>query len=77
MVHSPHIIQILVPFDEFYGFTSGHWGNYYDPILENNGEITRGKGYISDDITNKAISFIKNSEKICILQEGSRTLFKR
>jgi len=50
-------------FDEFYGFTSGHWGNYYDPIIENNGEITRGKGYISDDITNKAISFIKNSEK--------------
>tara|TARA_B110000238_G_scaffold195866_1_gene235703 strand:- start:61 stop:1719 length:1659 start_codon:yes stop_codon:yes gene_type:complete len=50
-------------FDEFYGFTSGHWGNYYDPVLENNGEITRGKGYISDDITNKAISFIKNSEK--------------
>ena len=47
-------------FDEFYGFTSGHWGNYYDPIIENNGEITRGKGYISDDITNKAISFIKN-----------------
>ena len=50
-------------FDEFYGFTSGHWGNYYDPVLENNGEITRGKGYISDDITNKAISFIKNSKK--------------
>ncbi len=50
-------------FDEFYGFTSGHWGNYYDPVLENNGEITRGKGYISDDITNKAISFIKNSDK--------------
>jgi arylsulfatase A-like enzyme len=50
-------------FDEFYGFTSGHWGNYYDPVLENNGKITRGKGYISDDITNKAISFIKNSEK--------------
>ena len=50
-------------FDEFYGFTSGHWGNYYDPVLENNGEITRGKGYISDDITDKAISFIKNSKK--------------
>ena len=50
-------------FDEFYGFTSGHWGNYYDPVLENNGEIIRGKGYISDDITNKAISFIKNSKK--------------
>ena len=46
-------------FDEFYGFTSGHWGNYFDPILERNGELVRGKGYINDDITNNAISYIK------------------
>ena len=26
-------------FDDFYGFCSGHWGNYFDPILEHNGEI--------------------------------------
>ena len=50
-------------FDEFYGFTSGHWGNYFDPILERNGELVRGKGYINDDITNNAISYIKNSSK--------------
>ena len=49
-------------FDEFYGFTSGHWGNYFSPILERNSKIVRGKGYISDDITNKAITFIKNSK---------------
>lgn len=49
-------------FDEFYGFTSGHWGNYFDPVLERNSKITRGKGYISDDISNKAISFMKNSK---------------
>ena len=50
-------------FDEFYGFTSGHWGNYFDPILEKNGELIRGNGYINDDITNNAISYIKNSSK--------------
>ena len=58
------IIQIQGGFDEFYGFTSGHWGNYFDPILERNGELVRGRGYINDDITNNAISYIKNSSKI-------------
>ena len=48
-------------FKEFYGFTSGHWGNYFDPIIEKNGKLTRGEGYITDDITNKSISFIENS----------------
>jgi len=46
-------------FDEFYGFCSGHWGNYYSPMLEHNGRIVRGKGFIIDDLTNKAIEFIE------------------
>ena len=25
-------------FDEYYGFTSGHWGEYFDPPLEHNGK---------------------------------------
>ena len=51
-------------FDEYYGFCSGHWGNYFDPILEHNGEIVRGKGFITDDLTNHAIEFIeKNKSK--------------
>lgn len=49
-------------FEEFYGFTAGHWGNYFNPLLEKNGKIVKGKGYISDDITNNAISFIKKSK---------------
>ncbi|NQV32411.1 MAG: sulfatase-like hydrolase/transferase, partial [Phycisphaeraceae bacterium] len=24
-------------FDEFYGFTSGHWGHYFSPMLDHNG----------------------------------------
>jgi arylsulfatase A-like enzyme len=45
-------------FDEYYGFTSGHWGEYFDPPLEHNGKFVRGKGYISDDLTDHAIAFI-------------------
>ena len=30
-------------FDDYYGFCSGHWGNYYSPMLEHNGEIVQGK----------------------------------
>ncbi len=48
-------------FDEYYGFCSGHWGNYYDPMLEHNGRIVRGKGFIIDDLTNKAIEFIEQN----------------
>jgi arylsulfatase A-like enzyme len=45
-------------FDDFYGFCSGHWGNYFNPILEHNGEITKGNGFITDDLTNHAIQFL-------------------
>lgn len=45
-------------FEEFYGFTSGHWGYYFDPPLEHNGTFVRGKGYIADDLTNHAMDFI-------------------
>ena len=30
-------------FQEFYGFCSGHWGNYYSPLLEQNGRIVKGQ----------------------------------
>jgi arylsulfatase A-like enzyme len=46
-------------FDEYYGFTSGHWGEYFDPPLERNGKPVRGKGYIADDLTDHAIGFIE------------------
>ncbi len=49
-------------FDEYYGFTSGHWGNYFDPMLEHNGTIVRGKGYITDDLTNRAMAFIEDNK---------------
>jgi arylsulfatase A-like enzyme len=51
-------------FDEFYGFCSGHWGNYFNPMLERNGEVVKGKGFIIDDFTNNAIEFIQNSKEV-------------
>ncbi len=46
-------------FDEFYGFTSGHWGHYFSPPLDHNGRRVRGKGFIVDDFTEHAIAFIE------------------
>ena len=48
-------------FDAFYGFCSGHWGNYYSPLLEWNGRPVRGKGFCVDDFTDKAIAFIERA----------------
>ena len=49
-------------FDEFYGFASGHWGNYFSPMLERNGEIVQGEGFLVDDFTDKAIAFIEQHQ---------------
>lgn len=49
-------------FDEYYGFCSGHWGTYFDPPLEHNGTPVRGKGFIIDDLTDRAIAFIEGNK---------------
>jgi arylsulfatase A-like enzyme len=48
-------------FDEYYGFCSGHWGHYFSPMLERNGKIVTGTGFIIDDLTDHAIDFIKTN----------------
>ena len=51
-------------FDDYYGFCSGHWGNYFDPLLEHNGELVKGNGFIIDDLTDHGLEFIeKNRDK--------------
>lgn len=47
-------------FDDFYGFCSGHWGNYFDPMLEHNGGITQGNGFIVNDLFARAFKFIES-----------------
>ncbi len=49
-------------FDDFYGFCSGHWGNYFSPMLEHNGEIVKGNGFVVDDFTNRGIDFIEDNK---------------
>lgn len=48
-------------FDEYYGFCSGHWGHYFDPLLEHNGRLVTGTGYITDDLTSHAMQFIEEN----------------
>jgi arylsulfatase A-like enzyme len=46
-------------FEQYYGHTSGHWGEYFDPPLEHNGQPVRESGYIVDLCVNHAIEFIE------------------
>ncbi|HEY7329214.1 MAG TPA: arylsulfatase [Gemmataceae bacterium] len=48
-------------FEEYYGFTSGHWGEYFDPPLDHNGRAVRGRGYITDDLTDRAIAYLNKN----------------
>jgi len=49
-------------FDTFWGYTSGHWGEYFDAPLENNGVMKPSKGYIVDVLTEKALQFIDRNK---------------
>ena len=48
-------------FEDFYGFCSGHWGNYHSPMLEHNGKIVKGEGFIIDDFTNHGLAFMEKN----------------
>lgn len=45
-------------FDEFYGFSAGHWNNYFNTDLIHNDTPVNTSGYINDVLTDKAIAFI-------------------
>jgi len=46
-------------FDEFIGFCAGHWNNYFNTTLQNNGKPFPTEGYITDVLTDEAIKFIE------------------
>ena len=46
-------------FDEYFGHTSGHWGEYFDAPLEQKGRMIRTRGYIVDVCTDQALDFIE------------------
>ncbi|RMG31582.1 MAG: N-acetylgalactosamine 6-sulfate sulfatase [Bacteroidetes bacterium] len=50
-------------FEDYYGFCSGHWGNYFSPVLEHNGRLVKGNGFIIDDLTEHAMSFMEQHQE--------------
>ena len=50
-------------FEEFYGFCSGHWGDYFAPQLEHNGAMVKGEGFVIDDFTNRAAAYISRQHQ--------------
>jgi arylsulfatase A-like enzyme len=50
-------------FDEYYGFTSGHWAHYFDTDMDEDGELTKGKGYLPDDLTDRAMRFMTRHQQ--------------
>ncbi len=54
-------------FDDFYGFCSGHWGNYFNPMLEHNEELVTGEGFLINDLTNHGIKFIDKNKHVPFL----------
>ena len=49
-------------FEEFLGFTAGHWNRYFDPELEHNGKMIHTSGYIADILTDHAIEYIREKQ---------------
>jgi arylsulfatase A len=51
-------------FDEFVGFTVGHFGYYFDAIYQHNDKDVKSEGYATDYFTSQALDFIeRNAEK--------------
>jgi arylsulfatase A-like enzyme len=49
-------------FQTYFGHTSGHWGEYFDASLEDEGRMVRTNGYIVDVCTEKALAFIERNK---------------
>lgn len=45
-------------FDTYFGHTAGHWGEYFDAPVEDEGRMVRTEGYIVDVCTDQALAFI-------------------
>ncbi|MCB1204621.1 MAG: arylsulfatase [Verrucomicrobiae bacterium] len=50
-------------FDTYFGHTSGHWGEYFDAPLEDEGKMVKTSGFIVDVCTDRALSFIEKNKE--------------
>ena len=51
-------------FNEYFGHSAGHWGEYFDAPLERNGKMISTTGYIVDVCTNEALRFIDEKKDV-------------
>jgi arylsulfatase A len=56
-MHYPYVPHAR-GFEEFIGFRTGHFIDYFDPLLEHNGQPLQEKGYITEILTDHAIHYI-------------------
>lgn len=54
-------------FDTFFGFKQGHWNNYFDTELEYNGNPVQTEGFITDVLTDSALTFIERNQNVPFL----------
>ncbi|MEY3172680.1 MAG: hypothetical protein RLZZ436_593 [Planctomycetota bacterium] len=50
-------------FDEFFGHSAGHWGEYFNAPLEDCGRMVRTDGYIVDVCASRAVDFITRNQQ--------------
>ncbi len=50
-------------FNEFFGHSAGHWGEYFNAPLEDRGRMVRTEGYIVDVCTAQARDFISRNHQ--------------
>ncbi len=48
-------------FDDFFGFTRGHWNNYFDTTLLRGETEEKTHGYLQDVLTDEAMKFIETN----------------
>lgn len=50
-------------FQEYFGHTAGHWGEYFDaPLEDSQGHLVRTHGYIADVCTDHALAFLEKNK---------------
>lgn len=49
-------------FEYFFGFTKGHWNNYFDTDLQAGREMVQTEGYIADVLTDSTLAFMARNK---------------
>ncbi len=50
-------------FDAFFGFSAGHWNNYFNTRLASGSRMVETEGFITDVLTDSALAFIERARE--------------